>query len=130
MPPILTGEILVVEDERAAAQLLKLNLESAGFGIHAENTGEAAVRYAADHQPDLAILDLKLPDISGYEVCRKLRKMYPELPTLMLTGLSEPVDQLRGFAYGADAYLTKPFELKELLKIISALMGKWPRVSS
>ena len=131
MPIAIRGRILVVEDEKTEARLLQLNLESAGFAVHTEGTGGAALRYAAEHPLDLVILDLKLPDISGYEVCRQLRKTRPEgVLTLMLTGLVQPIDQLRGFAFGADAYLTKPCSITELMKTIFTLLGELPPTSN
>ena len=118
--------ILVVEDDEPLAQLLKLKLESEGFMVHAVTRGMAALNYAADQPIDLVILDLKLPDVSGYEVAKELRKLYHPwvLPLLMLTGLEKPADQLRGFAHGADAYLTKPYEPDELMKTIALLLGE------
>ena len=115
---------MVVEDEKAAARLLRLHLESAGFLVQTESTGATALCAAAERRPDLVILDLKLPDISGYEVCRQLRKRFPhgEVPILMLTALREPIDELRGFAFGAEAYLPKPFDMQELLQTIAILL--------
>ena len=119
-------QILVVEDEEKIARLLTEHLESVGYEVHAETHGHTALAYAAEHQPDLTILDLRLPDISGYEVCKELRKLYHPwiVPILMVTALDKPVDQLRGFACGGDAYLTKPFELTELLDTVSLLLGE------
>jgi DNA-binding response OmpR family regulator len=121
--------ILVVEDEEKIARLLVLQLESAGYEVHTEAYGKTALSYAAEHQPDLAILDLRLPDISGYEVCKELRKLYHSwiVPVLMVTAMDQPVDQLRGFACGADAYLTKPFSLPELLETVALLFGQAAR---
>ena len=122
----LKPRILVVEDEEPIAKLLTGYLTSVGFEVHSETFGEAALRYAEEHQPRLVILDLRLPDIHGFEVCKQLRKHHHSwaLPILMLTGLDAPVDKLRGFAYGADAYVTKPFEPPELLPLVSFLLGK------
>ena len=120
--------ILIVEDDAEMTQVLEMRLRSVGFEVHAEDRGKTALSYASEHQPDLVILDLKLPDMSGYEVCKALRKLHDTWspPILMLTGMSEPVDKLRGFAYGADAYLTKPYEPTELVKTVSALLGEPP----
>ncbi len=126
MAETMTDQLLVVEDDEALAKLLQKRLELAGYAVHVEHCGEAAARYAAEHRPDLVILDLRLPDIGGYEVCQRLRKLYSkwDVPILMLTGMDRPVDELRGFAHGADAYLLKPCELAELLKTIATLLGK------
>jgi len=119
-------QILLVEDEEQIAQLLRGYLESVGFEVHSETRGAEAIKFAAEHRPDLVILDLQLPDIHGYDVCKELRKQYHSwtLPILMLTGMDAPMDQLRGYAHGADAYVTKPFEPPELLPTIALLLGK------
>ncbi|MCM8794906.1 MAG: response regulator [Candidatus Omnitrophica bacterium] len=124
MKEAMRRHLLVVEDDEPLAHLLKLQLESEGFDVHTESLGKSAVSYATDHPIDLVILDLKLPDVNGYEVCRQLRKIHTpwSVPVLMLTGMNEPIDQLRGFAHGADAYLTKPCEPSELMKTIQLLL--------
>lgn len=118
--------ILIVEDDEPLAHLLKMTLESEQCEVWMETRGTKALAYAAEHPLDLVILDLKLPDISGYEVAKALRKLYHPwvLPLLMLTGMDKPADQLRGFAHGADAYLTKPYEPEELMKTIGLLLGE------
>lgn len=128
MPMVAREKILVVEDDLDSAKILKVQMESAGFQTHTEEQGIKALDYAADHPVDLVILDLRLPDISGFEVCKRLRKlMHPWIPPiLILTALSEPVDQLHGFAHGADAYLTKPYQIAELLRTVGMLLGELP----
>ena len=118
--------ILVVEDDIKIAKLLRLYLESAGYKVHSELQGGPALRYATRHRPDLVILDLRLPDLNGYEVCRRLRERYPSwaLPILMLTGMDTTVDRANGMSSGADAYVTKPFEPPQLLPMITTLLGK------
>lgn len=122
------GNILIVEDDEALARGLKRELVSRGFQVHTESRGASALTYAAERPLDLVILDLRLPDMNGYEVCRRIRQMSQPwlMPVLMLSGMNEPVDQLRGFAFGADAYLTKPYDSAELLKTISMLLGEMP----
>ena len=117
-------KILLVEDDEALAKLVKWNLELAGLVVQTETSGMAALKYTAEHQPDLVILDVKLPDLSGYQVARELRRLHHPwtVPVLMFTGMDKPVDQLRGFAHGADAYLTKPCEPCELLSTIALLL--------
>ncbi|MBI3996964.1 MAG: response regulator [Candidatus Omnitrophica bacterium] len=107
------------------AELLKARLETAGFHAHVETTGGGGLSYAAEHRPDLVLLDLRLPDIDGYRVCRELRRIYHpwDVPVLMLTAMAQPIDELRGFAHGADVYLTKPFQAEELLKSVNLLVG-------
>lgn len=116
--------ILIVEDNEALARGLRLQLEERGFQVHTESLGSKALGFVAEHPVDLVILDVKLPDMSGYDVCKQLRRISQPwmIPVLILTAMKEPVDQLRGFAHGADAYLTKPFEISELLKTISLLL--------
>ena len=118
--------ILVIEDDEAMAKAVQRRLESVGYTVHAEGSGAMALRDAEQHRPDLIILDLLLPDLGGYEVCRKLRQLFNPWvpPILMLTGMDQPVDQLRGFAYGADAYLTKPCAQAELTKTVAVLLGE------
>ena len=118
-------EILVVEDEERIASVLKAKLELLGYHVQIAGTGKAALTCAAEQQPDLVVLDLKLPDMHGYVVCQELRRRFHpwEVPVLMLTALDQPVDQLRGFAYGADAYLTKPFELTDFAETVVQLLG-------
>ena len=118
--------ILIVEDDERVANILKRLVESIGHEVHVEGSGREALSDAAEHQPDLVILDLRLPDMSGYEVCKGIRKLYTRwsLPILMLTGMDAPSDQLRGFAHGADAYLTKPYDQTELLQTITLLLGE------
>lgn len=117
-------KILVVEDEEEMAELVKERLTSVGYQVHTTPSGKAALTYAAEHQPDLVIMDILLPDIHGYEVCKELRRMSNPWvqPILMLTAMAQPIDQLRGFAHGADAYLTKPFDSKELVKTVAMLL--------
>lgn len=126
MESLARKSILVVEDEETLARFLRWELESAGFEVHTETLGREALKYAAERRPDLVILDLQLPDLHGYQVCRELRRLYHPwvVPVLILTAMDRPIDQLRGFAYGADAYLTKPYEPSELFKTISLLLGE------
>ena len=125
MDTALRERILVVEDDTDMAELLKMRLISSGFQVHTEERGLTALDYAVQNDPDLVILDLKLPDIHGHEVCQKLRALYSPrfLPIIMLTGMSRPLDQLRGYSYGADAYLIKPYHWEELLNTVELLLG-------
>ena len=124
--------ILIVEDDAALAKVLRVLLESVGYEVATVACGITGVACAADSPPDLVILDLALPDINGFEVCRRLRQLTNpwSLPILMLTGLDKPADQLRGYAHGADAYLTKPCEPSELLNTISMLLSEPQRIPS
>ena len=117
--------VLVVEDDDSQARLVKVLLESVGYEVHTESSGRPALSFAAEYRPHLVILDLRLPDVDGYHVCHQLRRLFHPsvVPVVMLTGLDQPIDQLRGFAHGADAYLTKPCEPSELLKTVAMLLG-------
>ncbi len=119
-------QILMIEDDEAIARLFREYLELSGYDVHLEAQGALAVEYATEHRPDLVILDLRLPDIDGYEVCRELRDRYPawQLPLIMLTGMDTSADRTRGIAYGADAYLTKPVEPPALLPVIERLLSR------
>ena len=119
-------KILIIEDDRSISEMLRVRLNSAGYRTEIVDHGEAAIKTAAENPPDLVILDLKLPDMHGYEVCRFLRRHYRpwELPVLMLTGADDTRSRLGGFETGADAYLTKPYRPAELLKTIRLLLGQ------
>ena len=118
--------ILVVEDEEPILRILQHYLESVGFDVHGETRGTQAVHYASTHKPDLVILDLRLPDAHGFQVCERLRTLYQSwvVPIMMLTAMDSSQDRANGLAAGADAYLTKPFELPALLPVIEGLLGK------
>ena len=118
--------ILLVEDEEDIAFVLKIRLEAVGYEVHTEASGAVALSYAAQHQPNLVILDIKLPDLGGHEVCRELRKLYghSELPVLMFTGLDGPMDDIPGFVAGADRYLSKRSEPEELFRAVEELLSQ------
>jgi two-component system sensor histidine kinase ChiS len=118
--------ILVVEDDTKLSKTLQEWLQLHAFEVRGEVTGQGALSCAMDYQPDVVILDLKLPDMSGLDVCRQLRQQFNpwELPIMMLTALDSPADQLRGFAHGADAYLAKPVDLTDVLKTICLITGE------
>lgn len=118
-----THKILVVEDEPKTLRLLVLNLDTGGYDTTAATTGEQALRLAVAEQPDLVILDVSLPDMDGFEVCRRLRE-FSSAPVLMLTARAREVDKLTGFRAGADDYITKPFSVKELMARIEAALRR------
>jgi len=125
------ARILVVEDEEALARLVKNHLERAGYEVRTEGKGKPAVAVAAEHWPDLVVLDLMLPDMSGYEVCVELRRLYRPwvLPVVMLTALNQPKDKLLGYSHGADAYLTKPVATSELVSTVAEMLSHVDRRS-
>jgi len=119
--------ILVVDDEPHVLRLLKANLESSGYKVLLAKDGEQAVRVVEEEMPDLVILDLMLPKMDGYAVCRHIRE-FSAVPVIMLTARSAQVDLVHGFEVGADDYLTKPFSVTELLMRVQAVLRrtKWP----
>jgi DNA-binding response OmpR family regulator len=126
------ARILIVEDDEALARQLKNHLDRAGYDVHAEHSGKAALLTASEHSMDLVILDLVLPDMSGYDVCLELRRIYHPwiLPVVMLTALNQPKDQLLGFSLGAEAYLMKPIAPSELLSTIEVMLSRVERRAS
>ena len=126
------SRILVVEDEQHLADGLRFNLEAEGYQVHVADTGEAALEILTkDRAFDVVVLDVMLPGKDGFTVMSELRQNGQFIPTLMLTARGHPDDVLRGFAAGADDYLTKPFELAILIARISGLLRRreWLRAS-
>jgi DNA-binding response OmpR family regulator len=121
----MTGEkILIIEDERAVARGLEYGLRDAGFEVQWADTGTRGLTLATSWQPHLLILDIRLPDISGYDVCRRLRQEGQRQPVLMLTARDEEVDKILGLELGADDYVIKPYSLRELISRIRALLRR------
>lgn len=118
--------VLVVEDDRSHADVIKYNLEQAGYEVNVAHDGMDALRRAQLKVPDVVILDLMLPEIDGIEVCRRLRASAAtkSVLILMLTAKAEETDEVVGFAVGADDYVTKPFSVKVLLERVKALMRR------
>ena len=121
LPTVKT--ILIVDDERNIVDLLRLYLEKEGFAVIAAGDGEQALALHARHAPDLVILDLMLPKIDGYEVCRELRRR-GDTPILMLTARDDDVDAIVGLELGADDYVTKPFNPRALLARVKAILRR------
>ncbi|RYD81067.1 MAG: response regulator transcription factor [Sphingobacteriales bacterium] len=113
--------ILIVEDEVKVALSLKEGLEEKGFSVDLAYDGYIGQRMAASHTYDLVILDVNLPSVNGYAVCDEIRRSNNSVPVLMLTAMGTTEDKLTGFNSGADDYLVKPFEFRELLARINAL---------
>jgi DNA-binding response OmpR family regulator len=116
--------VLVVEDDPTLLRVLKDNFEFAGYQVFAAGDGEAGLAAALDLQPDLIVLDIMLPKVSGYEVCRLLRKEKLEMPIILLTAKGQEADIVLGLELGADDYVTKPFSMKELLARAKAFLRR------
>jgi DNA-binding response OmpR family regulator len=116
--------ILVVEDDPAVAESLVEGISLDGYRVHHEATVTGALRHARTTQPHLVVLDVRLPDGSGFDVCRELRRTGFRAPILMLTVQAEEIDQVLGLEAGADDYVAKPYRLRELLARIRALLRR------
>ena len=119
--------VLVVEDEENLAVALRYNLVREGYSVRLANDGSAGLEIARSTSPDLIILDVMLPSISGYDICREIRRE-SDVPILMLTARGEEVDKVVGLELGADDYVTKPFSVRELMARVRALLRR-PRSS-
>ncbi len=122
--------ILVIDDDAAIAELVAVNLEMAGYEVTQAEDGIKGQALAIQLLPDLIVLDLMLPRVDGFTVCQRLRRddRTADIPVLMLTALSQTQDKVEGFNSGADDYLTKPFELEEMLARVRALLRRTDRI--
>jgi two-component system, OmpR family, response regulator VicR len=115
--------VLVVDDEKTLVKALSFNLEKEGFRVEQAYDGEEALKKVFEIKPDIVVLDLMLPEVDGFEVCRRIRKKL-EVPIIMLTARSEDIDKVLGLELGADDYLTKPFNSRELVARIKAILRR------
>ncbi|MEE4312820.1 MAG: response regulator transcription factor [candidate division KSB1 bacterium] len=118
------SNILIVEDEKSLAIGLKYNLEEEGYSAQVAEDGREALRLFDEEAYDLVILDIMLPFVNGFEVAKKMRQSYPQLPILMLTARTGIQDRIHGLEIGADDYITKPFHLEELLARIKGMLKR------
>jgi len=116
--------VLLVEDDPTTLQSVKMMLESEGMVVDTSDLGEDGLEIGKVYEYDIIILDIMLPDIDGFEVLRRLRDSRVETPVLILSGLTESDKKVKGLGYGADDYLTKPFDKKELLARIQAIIRR------
>lgn len=119
----MNNKILIVDDEKNIVELVRLYLEKEGFKTVSAYTGSEAVEKFGAENPDLIVLDIMLPVMDGWEVCRKIRAN-SKVPIIMLTSKSETFDKVLGLELGADDYITKPFEAKELIARIKAVLRR------
>lgn len=116
-------KVLLVDDEKTLVKALKFNLEKEGFQVEEAFDGEEALEKALTVNPDIIILDLMLPGLDGFEVCREIRKK-EEIPIIMLTAKGEDIDKVLGLELGADDYMTKPFNPRELVARMKAILRR------
>lgn len=114
-------KVLLVEDEESIRKFVKINLEREGYIILEAGSGEDGIEIARRERPDIVVLDIMLPGIDGFEVCRTLRSEFPSLGIIMLTAKAEDYDKIMGLQYGTDDYLTKPFNPTELTLRIKSI---------
>ena len=118
------SRVLIVEDDPAMAVALRDGFEAEGYDVEVANDGESGLREAREHPPDLMILDVMLPKLSGHDVCRALRGEGARLPIIMLTARGQEIDKVVGLKLGADDYITKPFSFMELLARVEAVLRR------
>ena len=121
------SKILIVEDEVSIAELEKDYLELSGFDVIMEVTGDAGLKTALSENIDLMILDLMLPNLDGFEVCKKVREV-KNIPILLVSAKKEDIDKIRGLGLGADDYITKPFSPSELVARVKAHLARYDRL--
>jgi DNA-binding response OmpR family regulator len=121
------NKILIIEDELAIAELEKDYLELSGFDVEVETTGDVGARRAVSEDFDLVILDLMLPNMDGFEICRKVREV-KNIPVIMVSAKKDDIDKIRGLGLGADDYMTKPFSPSELVARVKAHLARYERL--
>jgi DNA-binding response OmpR family regulator len=117
------GRVLVVEDDEGIREMLKYNLSTAGLSVQEASDGASGLRSARTARPDLILLDLMLPGMSGFDFCRALRKS-ERVPIIMITAKDSEVDKIVGLELGADDYITKPFSVREVLARVNAVLRR------
>jgi len=122
----MTVNVLVVDDEKAIADLIEVYLKSENFNIFKFNNGHEALKYIENENVDLAILDVMLPDINGFTMCQRIREKY-NFPVIMLTAKDEEIDKITGLTLGADDYITKPFRPLEMVARVKAQLRRFTK---
>jgi len=115
--------ILVVDDEPRYVRAIKVNLEASGYEVVTATDGQSAVELAAQVEPDLVLMDVRMPRLTGFEACQRIRE-FSQVPIIMLTALAEETDKVKGLDLGADDYITKPFGAEELLARVRAVLRR------
>ncbi len=119
--------VLIIEDDESLMLGLEENLNVAGYRVLTASNGVAGLKLANERRPDLLLLDLNLPDLGGYDICKRLKEQRHSGAIIMLTARKEEADKLRGFELGVDDYVTKPFSVKELLARVNAVLSRVER---
>jgi two-component system response regulator VanR len=125
----MSKKILIVDDEPEIADLLEVYLTNENLLVKKCNSGTEAVEFLNNEQPDVAVLDVMLPDMSGFDICRKIREKY-QFPVIMLTARVEDMDKIEGLTIGADDYITKPFNPLEVVARVKAQIRRYTRYNS
>ena len=126
---LMSINILVVDDEQSIADLIEVYLKNEGFTVYKFYNGQDALRCVESQQLELAILDVMLPDIDGFTLCRKIREKH-NFPVIMLTAKEEEIDKITGLTLGADDYITKPFRPLELIARVKAQLRRFTKYNS
>ena len=121
------SKILIIEDEESIADLEKDYLELSGFEVEIENSGDIGLKRALEEEFDLLILDLMLPEVDGFEICKKVREKR-NMPIIMVSAKKDDIDKIRGLGMGADDYMTKPFSPSELVARVKAHLARYERL--
>ncbi|MBE7491400.1 MAG: response regulator transcription factor [Planctomycetes bacterium] len=116
--------VLVVEDDPSILRGLELNLQVEGYSVITSSDGEEGLKKALEHRPDVLLLDVMLPKLSGFDVCRQLRKQGLKMPIIMLTAKTQEIDKIMGLELGADDYVTKPFSVAEVVARVNAVVRR------
>mgnify|MGYP001332635661 CR=1 FL=1 len=119
--------ILVVEDDPSIQRGLELNLQVEGYSVITAGDGEEGLKQALERKPDIILLDVMLPKLSGFDICRQLRKQGMTMPIIMLTAKTQEIDKIMGLELGADDYVTKPFSVAEVVARVNAHMRRSKR---
>lgn len=117
----MTKKVLIVEDEDSIRKFVKINLVRSDFQVMEADTGEKGIEIARTEEIDIVVLDVMLPGMDGFEVCKTLREEFPDLGIIMLTAKSQDMDKIMGLEYGCDDYMTKPFNPTELVLRVKSL---------
>ena len=123
------NKVLIIEDDRSIAELQKDYLEISDFNVEIETKGDKGLQLALNNQYDLILLDLMLPEMNGFEICKKIREC-KDIPILIVSAKTEDIDKIRGFGLGADDFIIKPFSPSELVARVKAHLSRYKRLAT